>query len=109
MSDPNFIVLHCPFNFLRIFKDGAHRSKTEFKLGPCSGVNLTCGTGWFVYLPYTNIHASHSQFSKYPSLGVNLIALFIFTSTQSQFENLSRDTVPLSCFSGAQNGGGMRH
>ena len=40
----NFIVLHCSFNLLRIFKDGAHRSKTEFKLGPSSDVNLTSGT-----------------------------------------------------------------
>ena len=26
VSDPNFIVLRFPFNLLRIFKDGAHRS-----------------------------------------------------------------------------------
>ena len=41
VSDPNFIVLRFPFNLLRTFKDGAHRSKTEFKLGPSSDVNLT--------------------------------------------------------------------
>ena len=39
--DPNFIVLHCPFNLIRIYKDGAHRSKTVFMLGPSSGVKLT--------------------------------------------------------------------
>ena len=72
VSDPNFIVLHCPFILLRIFKDGAHRSKTEFTLGPSSGVNFTSDTGWFVNLPYTNIHTSHAQLSKYPSSGVNL-------------------------------------
>ena len=44
MSDPNFIVLRCPFNLLRIFKDGAHRSKTEFMLGPGSDVKLTSDT-----------------------------------------------------------------
>ena len=33
VSDPNFIVLRCPFNLQRIFKDGAYRSKTEFMLG----------------------------------------------------------------------------
>ena len=42
--DPNFIVLHCPFNLLRIFKDGAHRSKTEFMVGPSSDVKLTSDT-----------------------------------------------------------------
>ena len=42
--DPNFIVLLCPFNLLHIFKDGAHRSKTEFMLGPGSGVKLTSDT-----------------------------------------------------------------
>ena len=72
MSDPNVIVLHCSFNLLRIFKDGANRSKTEFKLGPSSDVNLTSDIGWFVDLPYTNIHTSLAQFSKYPSSGVNL-------------------------------------
>ena len=44
VSDPNFIVLRCSFNLLRIFKDGAHRSKTEFILGPGSGVKLTSDT-----------------------------------------------------------------
>ena len=44
MLDPYFIVLHCPFNLLCIFKDGFHRSKTEFMLGPGSGVNLTSDT-----------------------------------------------------------------
>ena len=44
VSDPNFIVLRCPFNLLRIFKDGAHQSKTEFMLGPGSGVKLTSDT-----------------------------------------------------------------
>ena len=42
--DPNFIVLCYPFNLLRIFKDGTHRSKTKFKLGPVSGVKLTSDT-----------------------------------------------------------------
>ena len=45
VSDPNFIILRCPFNLLRIFKDGPHRSKTEFKLGPSLDVNLTSDTG----------------------------------------------------------------
>ena len=72
MLDPNFIALRCPFNLLRIFKDGAHRSKTEFKLGPSSDVDLTSDSGWFVDLPYTNIHTLLAQFSKYPSSGVNL-------------------------------------
>ena len=72
VSYPNFIVLRCPFNLLRIFKDGIHRSKTEFMLGPGSGVNVSSDTILFVDLPYTNIHASYSQFSKYPSSGVNL-------------------------------------
>ena len=50
------------FQFLlRIFKDVAHRSKTEFTLGPSSDVNLTSDTILFVDLPYTNIHASRSQ------------------------------------------------
>ena len=44
MSDPNLIVLRCPFNLLCIFKDGAQRSKTEFMLGPGSGVKLTSDT-----------------------------------------------------------------
>ena len=44
VSDPNFIVLRSPFNLLRIFKDGTHRSKTEFMLGPSSGVKLTSDT-----------------------------------------------------------------
>ena len=72
MSDPYFIVLHCPFNLLRIFKDGVHRSKTEFMLGPSSDVKLTSDTILFVNLPYTNIHASHSQFSNPPGSDVNL-------------------------------------
>ena len=72
VSDPNFIVLRCPFNLLRIFKDGVHRSKTEFMLGPGSGVNVSSDTILFVDLPYTNIHASYSHFSKYPSSGDNL-------------------------------------
>ena len=38
VSDPNVIVLRCPFNLLLIFKDGIHRSKTEFMLGPSSDV-----------------------------------------------------------------------
>ena len=69
--DPNFIVLRCPFNLLCIFKDGVHRSKTEFML-----VKMLCivssDTILFVDLLYTNIHASYSHFSKYPSSGVNL-------------------------------------
>ena len=44
MTDPNFIVLRCPFNLLHIFKDVAHQSKTEFMLGPVSGVKLTSYT-----------------------------------------------------------------
>ena len=72
MSDPNFIVLRCPFNLLRKFKDGVHQSKTEFMLGPGSGVNVSSDTILFVDLPYTNIHASYSYFSKYPSSGDNL-------------------------------------
>ena len=72
MSDPNFIVLHCPFDMLRIFKDGVHPSKTEFMLGPSSGVNVSFDTILFVDLPYMNIHASYSQFLKHLSSGVNL-------------------------------------
>ena len=72
VSDPNFIVLRCPFNLLRIFKDGVHRSKTEFMLGPSSDVKLTSDTILFVNLPCTNIHASHSQFSNTPGSDVNL-------------------------------------
>ena len=41
VTEPNFIVLRCPFNLLRIFKDGAYRSKTEFMMGPSLGVKLT--------------------------------------------------------------------
>ena len=44
VSDLNFIVLCCPFNLLRIFKDGAHRSKKEFILGPSSSVKSTSDT-----------------------------------------------------------------
>ena len=44
MSNPNFIVLRSPFNLLCISKDGTHRGKTEFKLGPSSDVNLTSDT-----------------------------------------------------------------
>ena len=40
VSDPNLIFIQCPFNFLRIFKDGLYRSKTEFMLGQCSRVNF---------------------------------------------------------------------
>ena len=72
MSDPNFIVLHCPFNLLRIFQDVAHQSKTEFTLGPSSDVDLTSDTILFVDLPYTIIHASRAQFSSPPGSGVNL-------------------------------------
>ena len=72
MSDPNFIVLRCPFNLLHIFKDGVHRSKAEFMLGPSSDVKLTSDTILLVDLPYTNIHAPYSHFSKYPSSGDNL-------------------------------------
>ena len=42
--DPYLIVLHCPFNLLCIFKDGAHQSKTEFLLGPGSDVKLFSDT-----------------------------------------------------------------
>ena len=48
VSDPNFIALRCPFNLLRIFRDGAHRSKTEFMLGLSSGVKLSSDTILFV-------------------------------------------------------------
>ena len=72
VSDPNFIVLRCPFNLLRIFKDGVHRSKKEFMLGPSSDVKITSDTILFVNLPYTNIHASQSQFLNPPGSDVNL-------------------------------------
>ena len=72
MLDPYFIVLHCPFNLLRKFKDVAHRSKAEFTLGPSSNVNLTTDTILFVDLLCTNIHASRSQFLNPPGSGVNL-------------------------------------
>ena len=72
MWDPNFIVLRCPFNLIRIFKDGVHGSKTEFMMGPGLGANVSYGTILFVDLPYTNIHTLHSQFSKYLSSGVKL-------------------------------------
>ena len=36
-----YFVLHS----LRIFKDGAHRRKTEFMLGSGSGVNFASDTG----------------------------------------------------------------
>ena len=41
-------------------------------LGPSSDVKLTSDTILFVNLPYTNIHASHSQFSHPPGWDVNL-------------------------------------
>ena len=44
VSHKNCIVLRCPFNLLRIFKDGVQRSKTEFMLGPGPGVKLTSKT-----------------------------------------------------------------
>ena len=72
MSYPNFIVLRCPFNLLRMFKDGAHRSKTEFMLGPGSGVKSTSDIILFVDLTYTIIHASRAQFLSPPGSGVNL-------------------------------------
>ena len=72
MSDPNLIALRCPFNLLGIFKDGVYRSKTEFMLGLGLGVNVSSDTILFVDLAYTNIHASYSHFSKYPSSGDNL-------------------------------------
>ena len=50
--DPYFIVLHCPFNLLRIFKDVAHRNKSEFTLGPSSDVNLTSDTILFADFPF---------------------------------------------------------
>ena len=67
-----FYSIHCPFNLLRLFKDGVHRSKTELMLGPSSDVKLTSDTTLFINLPYTNIHASHSQFSNPPGSDVNL-------------------------------------
>ena len=42
--DTNFIVLRCPFNLLRIFKDGVSGRKTEFMLGPSSDVKLFSDT-----------------------------------------------------------------
>ena len=72
VSDPYFIVLRCPFNLLRVFKDCTHRSKTEFMLGPSSGVNVSSDTILFVDLPYTIIHASRAQFPSPPGSGVNL-------------------------------------
>ena len=75
MLDPNFIVLRCPFNLLctGIFKDAS----IEVKQKSCRAlvwVLLYFPTLCllFVDLPYTNIHTSHAQFSKYPSSGVNL-------------------------------------
>ena len=65
----NFMFLRCPFNLLRIFKDGVHQSKTEFLLGPGSGANFVSDTGLFVNLQDTNIHPLHSQFSNHPSSG----------------------------------------
>ena len=56
VSDPYCIVFHCPFNLLHISKDVAHRSKTEFTLGPSSDDDLTSDTILFVDLSYTNIH-----------------------------------------------------
>ena len=38
VSDPNFIVLHCPFNLLRISKDGAHQ---RIHAGPQFGASDT--------------------------------------------------------------------
>ena len=72
VSDPNFIVLRCLFNLLVLFKDCVHRSKTEFMLDPSSGGKLTSHTILFVNLPYTNIHALHSQFLNPPGSNVNL-------------------------------------
>ena len=71
VSDPNFIVVHCPFNFLRIFNDVVHLSKTEVTLGPSSDVDLTYDTILFVDLPYKNIHALCYQFLNPPGSGVN--------------------------------------
>ena len=51
--DPKFLVLRCPFNLLCIFKDGVHRSKKEFMLGPGSGVKLTSNTD----IPRPPLHA----------------------------------------------------
>ena len=76
VSDPNFILLHCPFNLLRIFKDLAHQSKTEFTLGPSSGVKSTSDTILFVDLLYTNIHASRYHFSNPPGSDVNLTSKY---------------------------------
>ena len=72
VSDPYFIVLRCLFNLPCIFKDEAHQSKTEFRLGPSSGVKSTSNTILFVDLTYTIIHASHVQLSSPPGLGANL-------------------------------------
>ena len=71
VSDQNFIVLCCPFNLLRKFKDGTHSSKTEFMMGPSSDVKFSSDTILFVNLLYTNTHASRSQFLNPPGSGVN--------------------------------------
>ena len=44
-GDQCFIFLRCPFNLLRIIKDGAHRSQKEFMLDQRSGVNFASDTG----------------------------------------------------------------
>ena len=74
MSDPNFIFLRCSSYLLPtgILENGAHRSKTDFTLGPSSDVNFTSDTGLFVNLPHTGIHALHSQFSNHPVSDVKL-------------------------------------
>ena len=61
VSDQNFIFVRCLFNLLRIFKDGAHRSKTEYMLGHGSGVNVSL-RHWVV-----RKFATHS-FLKHPGL-----------------------------------------
>ena len=63
VSNPYFIVLHCPFNLLRMFR--------EVKQNSCCWAPVRM-LWWLVNLPYTNIHASYSQFSKFPSSHVNL-------------------------------------
>ena len=44
MLDNIFTILRCPCNLLRIFKDSAYRSKTEFLLGQGSGVHFASDT-----------------------------------------------------------------
>ena len=88
MSDPNFIVVHCPFNFLRIFNDVVHLSKTEVTLGPSSDVDLTYDTILLVELPYKNIHALCYHFLNPPGSGVNLTSEYDSPPFKYKFRHL---------------------